>query len=392
MIRKSATIGVAALALSLIVHFLGLELTFSNEPSQEPVDRIVGQVAVSDAFEDLAEAQVDPVEPEQAAVPEPPVETSPPPERAEAPTSEALVASSNPQPTPSPDRGTVQSAQSAPTGPVKPKTGNTPEPETDTPSGGTETAVSDARITPPVGSANESVAVGSPEGAIAASPPVSTSTVTAPAVAEPVPPVTDAPVPDVIASLPVETVPADDTLQSIETEQEASESDQNSGLVFSSLRPQIRPEVQSGVPRGALDGTNDQNGGLTRPTELIESPLTAYQREGTDLFAGQRGGRQSGGSGFGGALGPGNADVTNYAGEVLMHLNRVPPVAVSARGWARVVFRIEPNGSLGFVDIIDGSGSSDIYRAAKLHVSKGAPFPLPPNGRSRLLNFVYQIQ
>ena len=396
MIRRSTAIGTAALVLSLIVHFLGITLTVSSSTPPTAADPTVEQVALGEAFEDLAEAQAEVVEPEPAEVPEPPVETAPEPDLAETPTSNALVASANPRPVPSPDKGAVQSVEPSVSGPVTPETGDTPAPEADTPSGGAQTDVSDARITPPVGSEAESAASGTPEGETVASQPVEPPqppyAATAPILTEPVTPTAEALVPDIIAALPPEAVIEDETLPAARTADRASESETSGESVTRSLRPQLRPEIQPAQPRGTVEATADRSDGLPTPTELIESPLTAYQRDGTNLFAGRRGGSQSGGTGFGSALGPGNSDVTNYAGEVLMHLNRVPPVAVSARGWARVVFRIEPDGSLASVDIIDGSGSSDIERAAKAHVSAGVPFPRPPAGKSRLLNFIYQIQ
>ena len=58
----------------------------------------------------------------------------------------------------------------------------------------------------------------------------------------------------------------------------------------------------------------------------------------------------------------------------------------------RGTFIISPDGTLAWVDIIDGSGVPEIDRAAKEQVRRGAPFPRPPEGRSRKLNFVYQIR
>ncbi|MFC3612900.1 TonB family protein [Lutimaribacter marinistellae] len=117
--------------------------------------------------------------------------------------------------------------------------------------------------------------------------------------------------------------------------------------------------------------------------------MTLYLRDGIDQFAGQRAGSQSQRLRSGGRGGSGNADVTNYPGQVLMNLNWTLPVAVSSRRWARVSFWINPDGSLGSVDIIDGFGSSEIDRAAKTQVRRGVPFPKPPQRKGRLLTFVY---
>jgi len=73
-----------------------------------------------------------------------------------------------------------------------------------------------------------------------------------------------------------------------------------------------------------------------------------------------------------------------------MHLNRATVVHVSGRGFARVLFQINPDGSLAWVDVIDSSGSDEIDRAAKAQVQNAAPFPRPPNGKSRKLSFAYR--
>ena len=385
MIRTSTAIGVAAFALSILVHFLGIALTLPEVSLSDTPKDSVEQIATSAAFEDLVEVQVDPVEPELAEPAEPPIETPPEPERAEAPTSQALVASDNPQNVTAPDRGAVQQAQPNVSGPVSPATAEVPQPEVEVPSGGTETAISDARVTPPVGSETDAPPLGSPEAAASITPPVSSpiapSAVTAPESGE------QTATPDVLAALPLDAVAPQDPLPPLESESSAPDDTGSTEGVPNSLRPQIRPESLKEQPSGTLDGTANASNGLRRPTELIESPLTAYKRDGTNLFSGRRAEAQPSGS-----LGPGNSDVTNYAGRVLMHLNRVQPVAVSTRGWARVVFRIEPDGTLGLVDIIDGSGSREVEAAAKAHVRRGMPFPRPPGGDSRVLNFVYQIR
>ena len=74
-----------------MVHFLGITLTVSSSITLETVDRMVDQVALGDAFEDLAETPAEPVEPERAKVPEPPVETTPEPDRAESVASDVRV-------------------------------------------------------------------------------------------------------------------------------------------------------------------------------------------------------------------------------------------------------------------------------------------------------------
>lgn len=399
MIRKSTAIGVIALMISLVLHFLGIGLTFTTEPPVQVAESVEEAVALGEAFDDIADFEAEPVVPEPAEAPEPvepPVEETPQPEEVEAPTSQALVASPNPQNTPSPDTGISAPVQSDPSGPVTPETGDTPDPEIATPSAGSERAISDATLAPPVAPEGQSDA---PEGDLSGAPEVAFEEPVEPEAATP-PSSTDAerpadPVepPDVIAALPpdiVAPVPEDipDPQEQEQPEPEAGTPSESTKTT--SLRPQLRPRTPAQVPQGVAGGTGNRFDEFRAPSDVIESPLTAYTRDGTNLFAGQRGGRQSTGQGFGGGRGPGNSDVTNYAGMVLVHLNRVQPVALTARGWARVVFRINPDGSLASVNIIDGSGSLEIETAAKSHIRRAEPFPRPPDNRVRMLSFIYQ--
>ncbi|WP_299154599.1 TonB family protein [uncultured Tateyamaria sp.] len=391
MIRRSTAIGVVALILSLIIHVLGLALTGADMSSPETADQGVESVEVGNDFADLAETSITPVEPEPAEPPEPPAETPSEPVEAEAPTSQALVASSSPQATAAPDSGPADAVQPTVSEPVSPETADTQD--ADASAAEPQNTAPPVAPTPPVETDAEDTAAGSPDGA---SPPIASplapSVVSEPVVTPPAAPLAAAPLPDVIAALPPEPVPPEDPPAEIETDEQAPESDTSEAGTTTSLRPQLRPSPPSAQPFGAADGTASQTSPPAPPSNLIESPLTAFKRDGTNLFAGRRAGSQSSGSRSGGSLGPGNSNVTNYAGRVLMQLNRVPPVPVSARGWARVLFRINPDGTLATVDIIDGSGSSEIGRAAREHVRRGAPFPPPPGGQSRALNFVYRIQ
>jgi len=160
--------------------------------------------------------------------------------------------------------------------------------------------------------------------------------------------------------------------------------------VTASVRPRLpaRRPSEAAPPQTEAPGLF---GGLRLPpSETIESPLAAYRRSGVDLAATGGGGTSSSGTGFQSARSGGNSDRTNYAGRVLVHLNRAPSVPVSGRGFARVLFIIEPDGSLAYVDVTDSSGSPSIDRAAKQQVRNAAPFPKPPNGKRRQLSFVYQ--
>lgn len=400
MIPRSTLIATVAILLSLLAHFLGLGLT-AGVQSQRPVEETsTDVVSIGSAFEDIAETISETVEPELAQTPEPEPETVPEPERAEAPTSEALVASNNPQRVASPDTGSTPAVQPETTGPSEPDLGEVPEPTTIQPSNGSADQIAETPVAPPSGSdAVTEIAEGDPQGGseiVEAVPvePLHTPTVE-------VTPQRLAALPSAIPVTPLEREavvpeaqlePVKPEPENVEDPVEKSEPAVTEPTLTTSVRPRVRPQRQVSALQGASDGASELRETRLAPSQTIESPLTAYQRDGSNAFAGQSGGTRSGGIGFRNSSGPGNSDVTNYAGQVLVHLNRVRPVAVSAKGWARVFFEINPDGTLASVDIIDGVGSLEIESAAKAQVRNGVPFPRPPGGKSRKLNFVYRIQ
>lgn len=389
MIRRSTAIATAAILLSLLVHFLGLSFTQRVQPERPEEDATNDVVALGNAFEDVAENLSEPVVPEYTPAPEPQTETIPEPEHTDTPTSEALVASPDPQRTASPDAGSAQVVQPDTTGQSEPEQGRIPEPETVEPSGKQET-IADVAVTPPV--EVEKVAQ-APKG----NPDAGVETVEA-VIAAPVrnPPATPVPVPSTVPVIPLERetiapetseVTVESTPEDPETVKAEDETGGSDLAVVASPRPRVSAPRPSAESLGLSDGSTEFSELLFPP--LIESPLTAYLRDRTDLVVRQNAGTQSGGPGFLDSRGPGNSDVTNYAGQVLVHLNRAPLVHVSARGSARVFFEINADGTLALVDIIDGTGSQEIYNAAKAQVRSASPFPRPPNGASYRLTFVY---
>ena len=135
--------------------------------------------------------------------------------------------------------------------------------------------------------------------------------------------------------------------------------------MISSLRPRLPLQRRSKELENSLNGTTSQTA-LPQRSQLIESPLAAYRRDGTDLTFLNNSNSQSGGSGGRNFQGTGNSDVTNYAGRVFMHLNRAPPIRVAGRGYVRVFLRLPfPDGSVARIDIIESSGSKDIERPLK---------------------------
>ncbi|MEM9498757.1 MAG: TonB family protein [Pseudomonadota bacterium] len=418
MIRRSAAVAVTAIVLSLVLHFLGLTFTVrvENEPPTEEGSGDV--VELGNAFEDLAEVQAEPVQPEPAQVPEPPVETPPdPPEETAAEpdvtdveTSRALVASENPQNVFAPDTGVAPVLRRDTAGQSDPVDADATAPETVEPvEGDGRDAADPAAMSPVDPSDAEERPEGQPDGApdetadLAEAAPVEPDTAPAAApdaqpdaeqlAALPVPVV---PVPETSAipviPLKTDTVepetpgsalePVPDTSQSTESDAQA---DPSAAAVTSSLRPRLRQDRTAQAPLGVQNGSD----WLSNSNRIIESPLTVYRRDGVDLIARGNAGR-SAGRGFLDSRGPGNSDKTNYAGQVLVHLNRSQRVYASARGWARVLFQIDPDGSLAWVEVIDSAGSQEIDTAAKAQVQRAAPFPRPPSGGSRKLSFIYR--
>ncbi|GAB5435281.1 TonB family protein [Falsiruegeria mediterranea] len=395
MIRGSLVIAAVALVLSVLIHLLGVGFTFRvGGPEGAPEPR-GDSVPVGTTFEELAEDVAEPVEPEPVEEPEPPVETSSEPEEADIPTSQALVASPNPQQVVSPDIGDATEVAPEPTEPVEQAADNAeevgPQEGTDvqqdiTPPLEPDTVV-EAPAAPPIQSVTEAEEV-LPEPT-EATEPEQVAAVEPQAAAEPVE-TSNVPV------VPLETDPvlpeSTEQVESIDPEVvEAPDAETGSALaVAQSIRPRAPSRPTSPTP--PRDDTPDRLFDSARnfdalrfPEQAVESPLATYQRKGVDAFAAANVGAQPS------SRGGGNSDTTNYAGRVLVHLNNAPTTHVPGRGYAQVYFEINPDGSLARVNIVDSSGSIKIDNAAKAQVRAAAPFPKPPEGRSRTMSFYYRI-
>lgn len=79
----------------------------------------------------------------------------------------------------------------------------------------------------------------------------------------------------------------------------------------------------------------------------------------------------------------GNAAASNYPGQVMRHLARVPRPRAAARGAALVRFTIAAGGRLASVGLAQSSGSGRLDRSALTVVHRAAPFPAPPAGAQR---------
>ncbi|MEQ3708757.1 MAG: TonB family protein [Tateyamaria sp.] len=397
MISRSVTVAVIAVLLSLAVHFLGVRVTSTIQQRPKPEPDTAGTsteiVAPGSAFEDLADPVSEPVTPEPEEVV--------PPEPAEVPTSDALVASENPQQTTAPDTGTAQSPPSELAEPTAPEPGQTPQPTTVAPVGVDDSAAVEPSLTPPAGTDTvTAIPQGQPVEPSDASPqpPLVSQPTAVPSAPAPVPPVSQIPV---VPSVPVVSLQPSDIEpetpvtpiepEPTQTPEEAIDTEPSELAVTTSLRPRLPAKRPPSAQEGAADGAPENLETRLAPSQLIESPLTAYKRGGANVFGQQ--GSQTGASrqGFGVSRNSGNSDVTNYVGQVLVHLNRTPSVPVSGKGWARVFFQINPDGSLASVAVLDSSGSRSIEGAAKLQVRSAVPFPRPPSGKRRTLNFIYRI-
>ncbi|PRY23136.1 outer membrane transport energization protein TonB [Aliiruegeria haliotis] len=387
MIRRSAIAATAAVLLSLVTHVFGLGIRVDAE--RPHADAPSDSVALGSSFEDIAEALSDPVPPEPAPAPEPPTEPLPEPENQDPPTSVALVASPDPQPVAAPDLGSAETVQADAAGSTEPKPAEIPKPEAvSTPNGedGSATEAASPSAVEPVSSPEEpesapvsdvaAVDTAATEPSNAPSPEPTQRLAALPVEVSPTLPVSPSPEPATIPVIPLEQESIDPATPDTDIAPVPETAEDGLGgtelAVVSSPRPKL-PDRRPSAPSTAGSGS--------RPPapQTMESPLTAYQRDGTlNGWLGQNRDR-----------GPGNASTTNYAGRVLVHLNSVPPVRVSTPGLARVTFEINPDGTLAWVKVDTRSGSPELVRAARQQVRKAEPFPRPPAGAKRQIGFVF---
>ncbi|MEM7318092.1 MAG: hypothetical protein AAF408_03620 [Pseudomonadota bacterium] len=365
MIRRSAAIAAITILLSLMVHVFGLGLTVSVQPSLPLQESTSDIVALGNEFEDFAEPVVEPLAPEPATAPEPPEVQPQQPENAEIPTSDAKVASANPQLVRAPDTGVAQSGTEETASQEE-----TPGPEIETiePTNALAGVPAEDSVGPPVQTVEPAPAqqpetgdtaepVDSQEAA-SADAPAQQSPTAQPVPATPAPAIAPEATASAVLSVPQNSPPVDPVVLNALVEPvpnespDSGEEDQTEPAelgVTTSLRPRLPLRRRPADQLASLDRPASQNALRPDSTQRIESPLAAYRRDGTDLTIRRNSGSRSGRLGFLGSGGPGNSDVTNYVGRVLVHLNRTPPVPVSGRGYARVIFEISPETGTGGV-------------------------------------------
>ena len=79
----------------------------------------------------------------------------------------------------------------------------------------------------------------------------------------------------------------------------------------------------------------------------------------------------------------GNAAASNYPGLVMRQISRAGKLRVNARGVAVVAFTIGGNGGLSAVSLARSSGNASLDQDALRLVRRAGPFPKPPQGARR---------
>lgn len=115
-----------------------------------------------------------------------------------------------------------------------------------------------------------------------------------------------------------------------------------------------------------------------RPRETAQTGGSSRPRAGQP----RSGGRASGSAGGGGQ---GRGDPGAMAAHRAAVQRKIARAMrrVSGSGTAVVAFRVNRNGGLGSVSIVQSSGNSRLDNQILRAVRRAAPFPPPPNGRSR---------
>ena len=152
-----------------------------------------------------------------------------------------------------------------------------------------------------------------------------------------------------------------------------------STAVTRSLRPPKRRPTPDAQSAESAQEQENQTG---------QAP-TSFQTSGIELLALEGLNTTSRSSAFS-VRASGNSADTNYAGQVLTQLNRAPLANAELQGTARVQFQINADGTLDWVRVLGSSGSVGIERAATAQVRRAAPFPPPPGGTTRRMEFIYR--
>ncbi len=131
------------------------------------------------------------------------------------------------------------------------------------------------------------------------------------------------------------------------------------------------PQVAGAKPAPRQD-TKAQRGNATRNTTQGAATATNQQATAKTQGAARKAAAQSG-----------NAATSNYPGQVMRRIARVPKPRVNARGTAVIAFVVSGDGGLERVSVAQSSGSAALDKAAVDVIRKAAPFPVPPRRAQR---------
>ncbi|WP_353473934.1 TonB family protein [Salipiger sp. H15] len=127
------------------------------------------------------------------------------------------------------------------------------------------------------------------------------------------------------------------------------------------------------------------------PRQQAARPAGNAEQNATAGAATGRAGGSSATAGSGGrANEAGNAAVSNYPGQVMRKLSRVPRPRVNARGATVIAFSVSGSGGIAGVSVAQSSGSAALDQAALRVVRSASPFPAPPAGAQT--SFTVQIK
>lgn len=167
---------------------------------------------------------------------------------------------------------------------------------------------------------------------------------------------------------PTQTVraPEPETLQALE--------DDN---VQVSPRPQLRPQRIERQAEQRRQQPDPQPRRQAQPGNSQQNAVAGSETGSNQATAT----RQSSNTGQSAAAG--NAAVSNYPGQVMRRISRVPRPRVGSRGTAVVSFTIAASGGLSGLSIARSSGNAQLDQAALRMIRRAAPFPRPPAGARR---------
>ncbi|TVS06128.1 MAG: TonB family protein [Rhodobacteraceae bacterium] len=163
--------------------------------------------------------------------------------------------------------------------------------------------------------------------------------------------------------------PTREALQATRPEALAPDTSPTARAPETSRKPRARPDrtARARQPQGTARQTTER--GNPQATTQGRSAGTAPARSQTSA--------------------PGSAAASNYPGEVLRRIHRVPTPRSPGRGSVLVSFSVSNNGGLNAVSVARSSGNASLDRAAVNHIRRAAPFPPPPAGAKRNFSFEF---